>query len=139
MIEFIYSTLAAAGFNHPLHPVITHIPMGMVIGAFLFQAASFKWEELSKTAHHCIVLALIFIPPTILFGYMDWQHRYTGFFSSAIIAKMILAPVLAILLSTSVYLYRRGLPGRKTLAALYALNLLTATGLGFMGGILVFG
>lgn len=139
MIEFIYSTLAAIGFTHPLHPVITHVPMGMVIGAFMFQAASFKWEELSKTAFNCIVLAAIFLPPTALFGYMDWQHRYNGHLSRIILAKMILACVLFLLLLTEIYLERKGKLDRKSAAALYTLNLLTAVGLGFLGGQLIFG
>ncbi len=139
MIEFIYSTLAAIGFKHPLHPVMTHIPMGMIIGAFMFQIASFKWDELSKTAHHCLTLALIFLPPTILFGYMDWQHRYAGYLSSIILTKIILAPVLLMLLSVTVYFYRKGILSKKVLTALYILNLLTATAMGFLGGMLVFG
>jgi len=50
MIDFIYQTLARIGFSHPLHPAITHIPMGMVIGGFLFAAASFvfKKDDLAK-------------------------------------------------------------------------------------------
>jgi hypothetical protein len=36
MIEFIYQFLAKFGYTHPLHPVLTHIPIGMVMGAFLF-------------------------------------------------------------------------------------------------------
>ncbi|HNX23192.1 MAG TPA: hypothetical protein PKG60_04040 [Spirochaetota bacterium] len=139
MIQFIYTTLAAAGFTHPLHPVMTHIPMGMVIGAFLFQAASFRWEVLAKTAHHCIALACIFIPPTVLFGYMDWQYKYTGYLSSIIMAKIILATVLFILLLTDLYLFRKGTTGKKTATVLYTLNLFTAVGLGFLGGKLIFG
>jgi uncharacterized membrane protein len=139
MIEFIYSTLAAAGFTHPLHPVMTHIPMGMVIGAFMFQIASFKREGLSTTAHHCIMLALVFLPLTALFGYMDWQHRYTGFLSNIIIAKIVLAFALLIFLSASVYFFRKGVLDRKVITTIYLLNLLTAAGLGFLGGMLIFG
>lgn len=139
MIEFVYNLLASAGFTHPLHPVMTHIPMGMVIGGFIFQAASFRWEALSKTAHHCIVLALLFVPLTALLGFMDWQHRYMGYVSGLIIVKMILALTLFILLSVSVYLYRRRNPGMGVMTLLYALNLLNAAGLGFLGGVLIFG
>lgn len=139
MIEFIYSVLSAIGFNHPLHPVVTHIPMGMIIGAFIFYAASFRWDVLSKTANHCIVLAFIFLPPTVLFGYMDWQHRYTGFMSSIILMKIILALLLFVLLAVEVYLIRTDRNSRKLTAVLYTLNLITAVGLGFLGGQLIFG
>lgn len=139
MIEFIYSTLSAIGFTHPLHPVITHIPMGMVIGALMFQFASFRWEDLSKTAFHCIVLGLIFLPPTALFGFMDWQHRYAGYLSGIILAKFLLAIALFILLAAEVYLYRIGSDNKKLTAALYTMNLIAAIGLGFLGGELIFG
>lgn len=139
MISFIYGTLAAIGFNHPLHPVATHIPMGMVIGAFMFQFASFRWDELSKTAFHCIVLAFIFIPPTVLFGYMDWQHRYSGYLSSIIITKIILAIILFLLLSVEIYLHRNGAENRNIFMGLYTLNICAAVGLGFFGGSLIFG
>lgn len=118
---------------------MTHIPMGMVIGAFMFQVASLKRIELSKTAHHCIVLALVFIVPTALLGYMDWQHRYAGLVSSVIITKMILAVALAILLSASVYVYRKGKLDNKIITVMYTLNLITVTGLGYIGGLLIFG
>jgi len=36
MIEFIYQTLIKFGYTHPLHPTLTHVPIGMVMGAFLF-------------------------------------------------------------------------------------------------------
>ncbi len=139
MIEFVYNVLASVGFTHPLHPVMTHIPMGMVIGGFIFQAASSRWEALSRTAHHCIVLALLFAPLTALLGFMDWQHRYMGYVSSLIIVKMSLAFTLLLLLSLSVYLYRRRKLGMKVMTILYAINLINAAGLGFLGGVLIFG
>ncbi|MGD2029642.1 MAG: hypothetical protein PVG86_06850 [Desulfobacterales bacterium] len=40
MIEFIYLTLATIGYSHPLHPAMTHVPMGMIIGGFLFAIGS---------------------------------------------------------------------------------------------------
>jgi len=39
MIEFIYQTLTKFGYTHPLHPTLTHVPIGLVIGAFLFALA----------------------------------------------------------------------------------------------------
>ena len=40
MIEFVYQTLANLGYSHPLHPILTHVVLGMVIGGFLFAAAA---------------------------------------------------------------------------------------------------
>ena len=41
MTEYIFNTLEAIGFTHPLHPALTHIPMGMVIGCFFFGLVAF--------------------------------------------------------------------------------------------------
>ena len=76
MIDFVYQTLAKFGYTHPLHPTLTHLPIGMVMGAFFFVlvALTFRRANLAKTARHCSVLALIAAVPTILLGIMDWQH-----------------------------------------------------------------
>ncbi|OHD68051.1 MAG: hypothetical protein A2W19_15735 [Spirochaetes bacterium RBG_16_49_21] len=139
MIDFIYNLLAAIGYTHPLHPPFTHIPMGMTIGAFLFILASFKREELEKTAFYCLILALIFAPVVSILGLMDWQHRYLGAWRPLIIAKMILAVVFIILLALAVYLRYKEKAGKKALILVYALCLATATALGYIGGQLVFG
>jgi uncharacterized membrane protein len=139
MIEFVYNTLAAIGYTHPLHPVATHIPMGMVLGGFLFALASFKWEELAKTAHHCSILALLILPITATLGIMDWQHQLAGIMSIYITAKLILAGTLAILLALTIYLYRKGSLGPKALMLMYTLCLFNGIGLGFIGGQLVYG
>lgn len=34
MTELVFKLLEIVGFTHPLHPALTHIPMGMVMGAF---------------------------------------------------------------------------------------------------------
>ena len=96
MIEFIYQTLAQLGFTHPLHPTLTHVPIGMVIGAFLFAlaAAIFRWTSLAQTARHCIILAALVMLPTALLGIMDWQHFYGGAMLFSIKMKFILAGVL---------------------------------------------
>jgi len=139
MIEFVYNTLAAIGYTHPLHPAATHIPMGMVLGGFLFALASFKWGELMKTAHHCQILALVFLPFTVILGIMDWQHRLAGTVSIYIIAKLICAGTLAILLALTMYLYRKRNPGPRVLMVFYTLCLFNGIGLGFIGGQLVYG
>jgi len=134
MIELIYQVLEQVGFTHPLHPAVTHLPMGMSIGACLFGIASLKFEELARTAHHCVILALIFVPPTVVAGIMDWQHFFDGYWSTHIIIKMILAVVLTVLLLAAI---RAGSPERgnpRAAIVLYALCLLTAVGLGYTGG-----
>lgn len=139
MLASIYGIFESLGINHPLHPVMTHIPMGMSIGAFLFAVGAYKWEELSKTANHCAILALLFIPPTVVLGIMDWQYRYRGRMETPIIVKMFLGAALAVLLSLAIYLKRRESADRRVLAGIYALCMMAALALGFFGSELVFG
>ncbi len=139
MLEFVYNALAAIGFQHPIHAPTTHIPMGMAIGGFIFSLVSFKKPELSKTAFYCIVLALIASPFVTILGLMDWQHRYLGSWTNLIIAKMILAVVFMLLLAITVYLYRKGNVSNKVMFVMYALCLACSTGLGFIGGQIIFG
>jgi uncharacterized membrane protein len=139
VIDFIYSTLNALGYHHPIHPVSTHIPMGMVIGGFLFAAVSLKWKTLDKTAYYCLVLALVNVPLAIIFGFLDWQHFYNGMANPYITAKIVLASGLAILLALYVVLHRKGTVNNNILMVLYFLSFLTVVGLGYCGGQLVFG
>ncbi len=139
MIEFIYKTLASLGFTHPLHPVTAHVVMGMIMGGFLFKLASYKWKDMSKTADHCYIMALIFTPLTIILGLMDWAHRFSGVMNNLIVAKFVLAGAFTLLLSVLVYFKYKGNVGNKIIFTLYVLCLLAATGLGFVGGELVFG
>ena len=60
MIEFIYQTLTKLGYSHPLHPTLTHVPIGLVMGAFLFVlvALIFRRTNLAQSARHCSVCHL---------------------------------------------------------------------------------
>jgi uncharacterized membrane protein len=140
MIESLYALLAKVGFTHPLHPALTHIPMGMVMGCFFFGllARYAKKTEFQATCLHCSILALIFIFPTILAGILDWQHLYGGRFLPLIILKMVLAVILTGLLGYSIWLNRQGEASKK-LFLIYALCLVCAVGLGFAGGQLIYG
>lgn len=141
MTEFVFSILKSIGFQHPIHPAITHLPMGMVMGGFLFGLAAFLFNrpELSKTARHCSVLALLGVFPTILAGYMDWQHTYEGEWINLIKIKMLLAFVMIILLSVSIKINAKNDSVSLGALIIYALCLLTGIGLGFTGGELMYG
>jgi uncharacterized membrane protein len=140
MIENLYSFLAAVGFTHPLHPMLTHIPMGMIIGMVVFSLLGLflKNDDFAQTAFHCCVLALLAIGPVIVAGMLDWIHLQQSAWNGFIIAKMILAAVLTILLIVSVIMKRKGAPPKK-MAIFYLLCLACAGGLGYSGGSLVYG
>jgi len=141
MIELIYQTLTKFGYTHPLHPTLTHVPIGLVIGAFLFALAAlvFRWTSLIQTARHCVILAVIVVVPTALLGIMDWQHFYAGALIFPIKMKLVLAGVLLIFLILAVIFGLFGEKFTRVVMALYALCLLSAVGLGYFGGELVYG
>jgi uncharacterized membrane protein len=140
MVENLYSLLANIGYSHPLHPMLTHIPMGMIIGMVVFAFLGLIWKNknFDQTAYYCSVFALVAIPLVISAGILDWLHFQQGEWNSYIIAKMILAAILTILLIFSVILKRKGsTPSRMVLV--YILCLACAAGLGYSGGQLVYG
>ncbi|MBW2308247.1 MAG: c-type cytochrome [Deltaproteobacteria bacterium] len=141
MIEFVYQALADIGYTHPLHPSITHVPVGLVIGAFVFGLAALllRRPALGQTARHCVILALIALLPTVLLGYMDWQHRFAGTWLFPITMKLISAGVLLILLVIAVILGRRYQNVRMSIFVIYVLCLATVLTLGYFGGELIYG
>ncbi len=137
----LYALLSQIGYHHPLHPPATHLPVGLVIGSFIFalSARIFKRESLARSARHCIILALLAAPVVVLLGLMDWQHFYGGAWLVPVQAKMALAGVLIILLIVSWKASRKENGEMKPKMALYALCLAAVAGLGFFGGELVYG
>jgi cytochrome c2 len=141
MIEFIYQTFTKFGYTHPLHPTLTHLPIGMVMGAFFFVlvALIFRRTKLFRTARHCSVLALIAAVPTALLGIMDWQHFYGGSLLFPIKIKLILAGILIIFLFLAVIFGFFGETFSKIVICMYVLCLFSVIGLGYFGGELVYG
>ena len=141
MIESIYHTLAKIGYTHPLHPPATHLPVGLIIGAFIFALLAwiFNRKNLAQTARHCLLLALVMAVPTILLGLMDWQHRFGGAYLFEIKMKLVLAGILLLLLLVAIIYAALSGTFTKTIVALYALCLIAVIGLGYFGGELVYG
>ena len=141
MIETMYHLLESVGFLHPLHPAMTHVPMGMAIGGFVFALLFYLMqnETFLQTAYYCVSLGLVGIFPTVLFGFTDWQYRFGGEWSFIIITKMILAVLLATCFITAVKFSLNSKDNPKKILFIYTLCLLCAIGLGFMGGQLQYG
>ena len=140
-MESVYRTLSKIGYTHPLHPTLTHLVIGLVMGAFIFVliAMFFRRERLARTAWHCMVLALIALLPTAVLGYADWQHRFAGDLIFPIIMKLILAGLLLVLLVVAVVMGFRTENYSRNVVAVYAFCLVVVIGLGYFGGELVFG
>jgi uncharacterized membrane protein len=140
MVESLYTTLEKIGFTHPLHPVLTHAPMGMIIGMMLFGLLALFWKDkhFSLVAYYCSVVALISIFPTAFLGTLDWLHLLEGELLTLIVVKMTLTVILTILLIISIVLRNKGATP-QILVLFYLLCMACAGGLGFSGGELVFG
>jgi len=136
MTQVIFEFLNNIGFTHPLHPALTHIPMGMVIGAVVFRLVSFlpKLRFLAKTGYHCIILGLVGIFPAAFAGYLDWQHSFGGNWEFLIILKMTLAVILTALLAAIAIIDDPENPKLDKKTLFYLLIVLVAIGLGFSGG-----
>ena len=137
----LYRFLASIGFTDPLHPALAHMPIGLAAGAlvFGFGALILKHPLWKLSAQHCLVLAWLFWFPTVLLGFMDWQHYYGGAWISYIIIKLFLAGFLFLLLSLGSYLVITGRGETKALLVIYLLCFSTVVGLGYCGGRVVFG
>lgn len=137
MIESMYKFLEKIGYTHPLHPPLTHVPMGLVIGIFIFVlvAGVLRRPVLPIVAYRRIILlALVFTFPTILLGYADWQHFYEGAWLFPIKVKLGLTAVFLILLVVAFIYTRRIESETKGALAIYTLCFLTVAALGYFGG-----
>jgi uncharacterized membrane protein len=138
--EALYGFLRSVGYTHPLHPALVHMPIGLVVGALVFSSAApfFHKPRLERAAYYCLVLAFLFLFPTILLGYMDWQHFFAGGWIFYIKMKMALAAVLLVLVVLGLVLGRRAGTATKSLMTVYGLAFLTVVALGYYGGQLVY-
>ena len=111
------------------------------MGAFVFALVALIYHRtnLAQTARHCAVFALIAAVPTAILGLLDWQHFYSGAMLFPIKMKLVLAGILIIFLILAVIFGFFSETFSKIVIPLYALCVLTAVGLGYFGGELVYG
>jgi mono/diheme cytochrome c family protein len=141
MIDSLYGLLAKLGFTDPLHAPLAHMPIGLVIGAFLFflVAVVFARKNLVVTARHVSILAFIFVFPTILFGVFDWLHFFKGALIAPIKYKMVLASAVLVLLAAGIIVGSELKVRTAPMMVIYALAVVCVVGLGWFGGKLVYG
>lgn len=142
MFDFIYKALEKIGYTEPLHPLMVHIPMGLVISALIFVLAArlLKKDFFSSRAYYrVLLLAFIFSFPAIFSGYTDWQYRYGGAWLLAIKIKLVLSGALLVLLGIGLIYHRKAEGESRAALAIFALSFVAAAGLGFFGGRLSYG
>ena len=141
MIDSLYQLVTKIGFPDPLHAPITHIPIGLVIGAFLFLLVGivFARAQVLTTARHVSILAFLFVFPTIMFGVFDWLHFFHGALIPPIKMKMILASALLVLLAVGIILGSEVKIHAAPMLVVYGLAFVAVVGLGWYGARLVYG
>jgi mono/diheme cytochrome c family protein len=141
MIDSLYELVAKLGFTDPLHAPLTHFPIALVIGAFLFflVAVLFGRKNLILTARHVSILAFLFVFPTILFGVFDWLHYFKGALIAPIKFKMVLASAVLVLLAVGIIVGSELQVRTAPMMVIYALAVVSVVGLGWFGGKLVYG
>jgi len=141
MFDGFYRLLEQLGYPHPIHPTEVHMPIGLIVAALIFRVAGTAWPRpaLAQAAHYCMILAGLFLLPTILFGFMDWQHFYAGAWLLPIQVKLVLAAALLVLVGLGIGLVlKRGI-GSAAVLPTYAASFLVVVALGYFGGNLVYG
>ena len=144
VVDDFYHFLDMLGYLHPIHPAMTHMPIGLMVGAFflawfakLYKSGSYS-AKLLPSAYHVLVVAYIFYFPTVLFGLLDWQRYLAGAWLFAIKMKLILASVLFVLLTTGVIAGYKSKTKAAVMLSIYTLVLINVTVLGYYGGQLVY-
>lgn len=140
MIDQLYDLLARLGYSHPVHPPLTHGPIGAVIVAFLLAMVVWRWptRNLLQSAYYAVIIAFLLYFPTVLVGLLDWQHYFYGALIFAIKMKVALATSLLLLLSVCLFVGRKPQTPVWVMQSLYSLCLMNVLGLGYFGGQLVY-
>lgn len=141
MIDDLFAFLAKTGFKEPLHPPITHMPIGLAVGAFIFLliAVFFKRNNFIPSVRHVSILAFVFAFPTILLGVIDWIHFYNAVPYTPIIIKMALATVLLIVLGAGIILGSEKKFHSLPMVFLSLLAVACVFGLGYFGSGIIYG
>jgi len=136
----LYWAFAYVGYRDPLHPPFTHYPIALVTVSLLFALLGwwFKRSNFWTFAGYSLVLAWLFIFPTVLFGFMDWQHYYRGDWLLLIELKIYLTCFLFVLLSLGLILFYKGRGESLGILAVYVVGFITVVALGFFGGKIVY-
>jgi uncharacterized membrane protein len=140
MIDKLYDLLGKIGYIHPLHPPLTHGPIGAVIVAFCLGLGMLWWQrkDLLQSGYYAVAIAFVLLFPTVLAGILDWRYYYSGAWIFPIQMKIALATLLFVLLTITLIVGRMPNVSPSVMIILFMLCLFNVMGLGYFGGELVF-
>ncbi|MFC1515276.1 rubredoxin-like domain-containing protein [Thermodesulfobacteriota bacterium] len=83
--------------KHHVHPVSVHIPNGVlpVSVIFIVLAAVFNFSGLSLAAYYNLIFVVLSIPLVLFSGYIEWQKKYGGNYTTLFVTKMICGTVVS--------------------------------------------
>ena len=141
MIDYLFVFLNKVGFKEPLHPPITHMPIGLAVGALIFflVAVFFKRKNLVITARQVSILAFIFAFPTIILGVIDWIHFYNAAMFTPIKIKMLLAFILLLALGIGIIVGSEIKTHPIIMTIIYSISFFCVIGLGYFGSGIIYG
>jgi len=140
VISSVYAFVGRLGYHHPLHPTQVHIPIGLIVGAFILGVIgkSRPNTQFSRAAWYCLVMAMLFTIPTIVTGWMDWRHFFAGALILPFKVKLVFASLLLVLLVAGYFMGRGNGGTARGMMGVYTASLVTVVLLGYFGGELVF-
>lgn len=139
MESFYYFLDYYLGYTHPVHVTQVEMPIGLVVGAFILALVAIKKTNAGISANHVILLAFLFIFPTVLGGVLDWWQYFGHKFIYPFRIKMILAGILFLLLLTAVILGWNRRSVSVAMLGIIFLAFVDVVALGYFGGEAVFG
>ena len=134
-------------FNHPIHPMIVHFPIGLTGAALFFIFLALIWKRakiLEQAAFANLCLAAVSTVVAAYFGIHDNASNYAG--NAANHQYKVAFALLLFLVTTATSLLRWRKPDlfeqkstKWWYAGAYLVSFALAAVLGFLGGIIVFG
>ncbi|MDR2551280.1 MAG: rubredoxin-type Fe(Cys)4 protein [Desulfobulbus sp.] len=144
----IYALASALTVRYHLHPIMVHTPNGVVPMALVFMLITvwFGLPLFETAALYSLVFVLVSMPMVLFTGYVMWQQRYRGAFTSIFKIK-IGASIAAVVLLLGLVIWRAVQPDIASSAStgrwIYLFCCLLLVGVvgtaGHFGGKLVFG
>jgi len=141
-----YAVVTGLMVKYHAHPIIVHIPNGVLPVAILFLVLSmlFQAAGLEAASFYNMIIVVLVMPKVLFSGYVDWKNRLGGNLTNLILTKMICGTTV-FLLGLLLVVWRwmdpmvalTSSPSRITYLFLH-LIILGAAGLaGYLGGTLI--
>ena len=133
--------------KHHLHPILVHIPNGVLPVSVLFivLAVIFNSSSLSQAALYNLIFVGLTLPMVLFSGYIEWQKKYGATMTNLFIIKITSASIvslttiiLAVWLLINPQIATSSSYHRWVFLFINSVTLVAAGTAGFLGGKLVF-